>query len=571
MSEPEIEGEFERVPIVRLATGVPGLDEVLGGGLPEYSFNLVAGGPGTGKTTLVHQIMFANASAERPALYFTVLGEPPLKMLRYQQQMRFFDPGKLRSGAIRFINLSDQALIEDLSQVLDSITRTVEEASPAMVIVDSFRTVVRAAVSRATGEMDLQNFVQGLALFLTGWQATTFLVGEYVESEMRDNPVFTVADGIIWLFQEVARNSIVRKLQVMKLRGQEAMPGLHTFRITSGGIQVFPRLLQQAQERQGPAAAEVRISTGVPGLDEMLYGGLPAGDSVLVAGPSGSGKTVLATQFIAEGIRRNEPAVLAIFEEHPREYLKRAKKLGFDLEAMQNAGQLKIIYLRPLDLSVDETLVELRETAIRLGAKRVVIDSLSGFEIALAPTFREDFRESLYRMVGALTGLGMTVLMTVEVLEEFSELHFSPHQVSFLTDDIILERYMELDGQLRKAITVVKMRSSEHSKDLRAYDITPHGMEVGEVLSAYRGVITGVPELRLRPAPYPGLTDEQTVTLQSLLALQRGTVETVAERSGLPPAETARALERLVALNYILKSEQEGKVIYRSAGPMLQA
>src|SRR5207247_5304675 len=131
-----------RVPIVRLSTGVPGLDAVLGGGLPEYSFNLVAGGPGTGKTTLAHQIMFANASAERPALYFTVLGEPPLKMLRYQQQFSFFDREKI-DGQIRFINLSQDVLDNDLGRVLENIVREVEEANPGIVVVDSFRTVVR--------------------------------------------------------------------------------------------------------------------------------------------------------------------------------------------------------------------------------------------------------------------------------------------------------------------------------------------------------------------------------------------------------------------------------------------
>src|SRR5262245_14617398 len=210
----------EPVSIKRVSTGVPGLDEVLGfGGLPEYSFNLIAGGPGAGKTTLAQQIMFANATPERPAVHFTVLGEPPLKMLRYQQQFKFFDRDRVHS-AIRYFNLSDEVLRHDLSKVLDRIVREVEQREPGIVVVDSFRTVVRATTYSDVGEMELQSFVQSLALQLTTWQATTFLVGEYLESEMRDNPIFTVADCIIWLFQAVQRNSIVRKLQVMKMRGQ---------------------------------------------------------------------------------------------------------------------------------------------------------------------------------------------------------------------------------------------------------------------------------------------------------------------------------------------------------------
>src|SRR5713101_3031891 len=231
----------EKVLIRRLPTGVPGLDEVLGGGLPEFSFNLIAGAPGAGKTTLVHQIMFALARPDRPALVFTVLGEPPLKMLRYQQQFTFFDVAKVNES-VRFINLGQEALNAGLGEVLKRISEEVETTSPSVVIVDSFRSVGRVA-KRQNGPLDLQRFVQELAMRLTGWQATTFLVGEYQLSESEDNPVFTVADGLLWLYQSIDRNSMVRKMQVMKLRGQAPIPGLHTFRITDSGVQVFPRLI----------------------------------------------------------------------------------------------------------------------------------------------------------------------------------------------------------------------------------------------------------------------------------------------------------------------------------------
>src|SRR5262249_8020796 len=299
-------------PFTRLSTGVPGLDEVLGGGLPEYSFNLIAGEPGSGKTTLAQQIMFAGATSERRALYFTVLGEPALKMLRYLRQMSFFDAKKV-GDPIRFVDLSQEVLQHDLGRVLDRIVQTVKEADPAIVVVDSFRTVVRARVLREAGEMELQSFLQRLALHLTSWQATTFLVGEYLESEMQDNPIFTVADAIFWLSQSRERNSIVRKLQVMKLRGQASMPGLHTFRIDRDGLHVFPRILKRMAESVGLGRGR-RVSTGVPGRDEPMGGGIPLGDTVLVAGPSGSGKTCLSTHFIS-GATPEEPGVLVVFEE----------------------------------------------------------------------------------------------------------------------------------------------------------------------------------------------------------------------------------------------------------------
>jgi circadian clock protein KaiC len=487
--------ERQKILITKLTSGVPGLDEVLGGGLSEYSFNLIAGAPGTGKTTLVQQIMFANSSPERRALYFTVLGEPPIKMLRYQQQFDFFDLERIDRD-IRFVNLSQEALAHDLATVLGSIVREVEAYSPSFVVVDSFRTVVRAAATEQ-GEraLEYQDFLQRLALHLASWQATTFLIGEYPTAELQDNPVFTVADGIIWLDQSVERNSSVRKLHVVKMRGQAPMPGLHTMRITQAGVQVFPRIMRH-ELVAGQPRVSVRLPTGVVGLDELLGGGIPRGDAVLVTGPSGSGKSVLATQFIAEGVARDEPGVIAVFEERPSSYVARAQSLGLDLEAMIGQGKLEIIYLRPLDLSVDEVLLEILAAVQRRGAQRLAIDSLSGFELALAPTFRTDFRESLYRLVGELTTTGVTVLMTMEVVESFASLHFSQQLVSFLADDIILQRYVELDGQLSKVLTVVKMRGSQHSKDLRTYEITERGLVVGKILRDYHGILTGGAQLQ---------------------------------------------------------------------------
>jgi circadian clock protein KaiC len=232
---------------------VRGLDEILGGGIPEFSFNIIAGTPGCGKTTLAHQIVFANATPAKPALYFTVLGEPAMKMLRYQQQFSFFDESKL-GKSIRLFNLADVVMEQDLDAVLAEIVKQVTSVSPGIVVVDSFRTVVRKATNgRERG--GLQSFIQRLAQFLTSWEATTFLVGEYAESEIRDNPLFTIADGLLWLWQVTERNSVVRKMQIMKLRGQASVPGLHTIRISDDGLQAFPRTLGLTGKKAKPRDA----------------------------------------------------------------------------------------------------------------------------------------------------------------------------------------------------------------------------------------------------------------------------------------------------------------------------
>ncbi len=227
-----------RVHIRRLSTGVPGLDTALGGGLPELSFNVVAGAPGAGKTMLAHQFMFNNASADRKAIYFTIFGEPAIKMLRYQQQFEFFDSSKI-DGIIRFVHLGEDMIQGGLTRVIERIQQELEAAAAGIVVVDSFRSVVRLASATHDDQMDLERFVQVLALMLTSYEATTFLVGEYLEQETNSNPVFTVADGIIWIYQTVVRNSVVRRLQVLKMRGQAQVPGMHTVRLSDRGMRIF--------------------------------------------------------------------------------------------------------------------------------------------------------------------------------------------------------------------------------------------------------------------------------------------------------------------------------------------
>jgi circadian clock protein KaiC len=478
-----------------LATRVPGLDEVLGGGLPEFSFNLIAGQPGCGKTTLAHQIMFALATPQRPAIYFTVLGEPPLKMLRYQQQFDFFDESAV-NRSVRFINLSDVAAAGDLERVLQRIVEEVTSHNPGLIFVDSFRSVVFANEYSDSPRNSLQVFVQQLGMLMTSWQATTFLIGEYF-NEIDANPVFTVADGLIWLRQSVQRNSMVRKLEIMKMRGQATLPGLHTFRIDRSGLRVFPpaqiaRTAALALPPGDEGTADPRALMGIPALDEMLGGGLPRGYSLLVAGPSGSGKSILAASFLAEGARSGETGVVVAFEQHP---LRSRHTVLADLIA---SGQVGLIDRAGPDLSIDEIVLLVLDEIKRLKATRVVLDSLSGFELALAPTFRTDFRESLLGLVTALARAGVTLLMTSELEDRYTDLRFSPYGAAFLTDAIIVQRYIEVESRLQRVMGVVKVRASAHSDQLRAYAIDDGGIRIGGMLPEQEGLLGG------RPTRKPG-------------------------------------------------------------------
>ena len=477
-----------KVPIACLATGVGGLDNILGGGLPEFSFNLIAGMPGSGKTTLAHQMMFSLATADRCALYLTVLGEPPLKMLRYQQQFNFFDASKI-GNAVRFVSLADDTLSGDLDRVLARIITEVEAATPSLVFVDSFRSVVLSGSGSAEQTPNpLKKFVQQLGMLMTSWQATTFLVDEY-DRKTDINLISTVADGLIWLHQSVQHNSMVRQLEVTKMRGHATIPGLHSFRIDQNGIEVFalPDRLPALQNSVQSSGQNERLMMGIPHLDDMMGGGLPRGYSLLVAGPSGSGKSILAAAFLLEGARIGEAGVIAVFEQHPNRAHNHAIA---DLIRQERIG---LVDARSPDLSIEEVTILLLRQVQQRRATRLVIDSLTGFELSLAPTYRPDFRESMLRLVTALANTGVSVLMTSELEDRYTDLRFSPYGTAFLTDAIIVQRYIEVDSRLRRVLAVVKVRASDHSDELREFTIDGAGIHIGSRLCNQEGLLGGSP------------------------------------------------------------------------------
>ena len=479
-----------KVTLEKLSTGVPGLDVLLGGGLTEFSFTLIAGAPGSGKTTLAHQVMFALANPQRRALFFTVLGEPPLKMLRYQQQFAFFDMDKV-GPSIRYVNLADDLRAGDFSGVLERIMREVEDFGPSLVFVDSFRSVVQTARSGNEGLWDLQHFIQELGSRMATWQATTFLIGEYNQTDVEANPIITVADGMLALSHNLDEDTVVRKIRIIKMRGQAHMAGAHTLRITDDGIRIYPRLLTPLPEAYETISTDPqRVSTGVAGLDEMLHGGVPQGHTMLVSGPTGIGKTILGTQFLAAGAAQGEKGVALYFEKHT------ARLHNAELIRMAQAGQVAVLESLSLSLSVEEVMDQLLEAIERTGATRVVIDSLSEIGLYLAPEFRQDLRLAVFRTLAMLARRGVTTIVTVGYEDNAPNWRFSIDNLCFLADAVLSMRFAEVEGHVCKFMTVVKVRGTSHSNQLREYRITDHGLEVAPHATNLDALMTGYPKRR---------------------------------------------------------------------------
>ncbi|MCL4535495.1 MAG: AAA family ATPase [Bacteroidetes bacterium] len=556
-------GQTDRIGIERIPSGIPQLDPVLGGGVPAYSVNILAGAPGVGKTTLAHQFLFHNATPAAKAIYFAALGEPTIKMLRYQQQFDFYDASRIET-AIFYEDLGSIAIKEGLAKTLEHIAEGLSAVTPAFVAIDSFKGIKE--IGELRGE-NVRSFVHDISSLLATWNVTTFLLGEYAEDEIFTEPEFSAVDGIIMMSQQPVGNAVVHKLQVVKLRGQPSLSGKHTFRINSNGIEIFPRMVPIAQPTD-PLPTLDRLKFGVSGLDEMMAGGIPRGEATLIAGSAGTGKTLLSLHFIAEGVRQGEPGVMVTFEEHPREQRRKALGFGWDLSKWEEQDLLRMIYLRPLDLSVDEVLYRVHRTAREVKAKRVVINSISGFELGISPSDEPEFREALYRLIATLSAEGITTLMTTEIPNVFVDFVISPLHVSFLADNVIILRYAEIESQLRRFLMVVKMRTSNHSLAITQFRITEKGVVVESPLTEYSGVLSGIPTLRTLLGPQPmtaGLSPQEETLMHALLAQREATAEQLAEGMNIAVDQARDMLGKLVDTGYVVRRGPKADAKYRVA------
>ena len=489
-------GDGEALRLERVSTGVEGLDEVMGGGIPARSIVVISGEPGSGKTVLALQLLFRAARQGKRALYFTTLSEPSLKLVRHMQGFRFFDP-RLLDERIRVVDLGSTLRAHDPETALATVTARVEESEPDLVVIDSFK----ALHDLSDQPLRTRTLTYDLAVQMASWGATTLLVGEYAAADAGELPEFAIADGIVRLGTAPHDLTRIRQLEVQKLRGSGFVPGIHLFEIGEDGIAFFPRVSSPAVPPAEPPAGvpRPRLSTGVTQLDALFRGGLPPASSTTLMGGTGTGKTLLGLHFLVEGARRGEPGVLFTLEETPDQLRDIASRFPFEFATLEQKGLVHLRYVSPIELSTDRFLHEARREVERLGARRVVVDSLTS--LALGAISDRRYRELVYALAKHLRAAGVTLLMTLEIAELLGSGQLSGHGVSFASDNVVQLRYVELAGRLDRAVSVIKARGVDVDTEVRAMTIGPQGVEVSEraPFKELRGVLTGIPVAAGKP------------------------------------------------------------------------
>jgi circadian clock protein KaiC len=462
----------------RLPTGAAGLDFVLGGGLPAGSLVIVAGPPGSGKTILAQQICFANATSERRALYYTTWSEPHDKLIRHLEPFSFFDADAL-GERVEFLHLAELMSSDPggLDAVSEEILRQSFAARPPVVVVDSSK-----ALHDVVDADTLRRWVYDLASRVSHSDAVLILVGEYSAEETRSQPEFAVADAILQLDNEAYGPIDRRWLRVRKLRGGETSSGQHSFHITQNGLEVFPRL-ESAVPRQVPTQSG-RAGFGDARLDAAIAGGVPRGNSTLLAGPSGVGKTLLGLAFIAAGLEQGERCLHISFQETETQVREKAQGAGWDWSDVSDE-QLVIKEIPPVELDLDQVGAIIRAELERGDVKRVVVDSLA--ELSFAARETERLPGYIWALGGFVRAAGGTSLFTNEIaaLGQSGGLG----GLSFLFNNVFFLRYVEVESELARGLSILKMRESDHDKGLIRFTIDDDGLSFGGRIDDVSGLL----------------------------------------------------------------------------------
>ena len=481
----------------RARTGVPGLDDILAGGFEHGRVFLLEGSPGTGKTTIALRFLMEGAKIGEPGLYVTLsetanelraaaashgwdLGDK-IEVFEVVPPESLLDADQTQS----LLYASDLELGETTKLIFEAVERT----RAKRIVIDSLSEI------RLLGQSSLRYRRQILALkhYFARHNATVLLLDD-LTSEINDKTVHSVANGVVRL-EETAPDygSERRRLRVIKYRAQAFRGGYHDFVIETGGVRVFPRLVA-AEHRQKHAGG--RFTSGIAGLDALLGGGIEQASSTVLIGPAGAGKSLISLQFICEAIKQGGKAALFVFDEEIGLLFDRAKPLGFDLAALRDAGKLSVTQLDAAELSPGEFSHRVQAAVQDPAVKTVVIDSLNGYQAAMPQ--ENSLILHMHEILQFLNRHGVATFLTVAQHGMIGDMR-TPVDITYLADSVIMLRFFEARGAVKRAISVIKKRTGKHETTIREFWIDG-GVHVGAPLTNFQGVLRGVPLILSDPA-----------------------------------------------------------------------
>jgi circadian clock protein KaiC len=471
-------------------TGVIGLDDILVGGLARDRVYLLEGSPGTGKTTTAMQFLMTGAAAGERCLYVT-LSETEAELRdtssSHGWDLAGIDIFELAPPESLLDELQQQSLLYSSDLELGETTRMifeqVEKVKPSRIVIDSLSEI------RLLAQSSLRYRRQVLALkhYFAKNNATVLLLDD-LTTESLDKTVHSVAHGVIRLEEMTPEYGAERRrVRVVKYRGRHFRGGFHDFTIKTGGLEIYPRLVA-AEHRTN--FARTQLSSGIDGLDGLLGGGVERGSSALILGPAGTGKSLFSICFAVSAAARGERAALFIFDEELGLLFDRMRALGLDIEAMRAEGKLLIEQIDAAELSPGEFTAKVRRCVDDHGIRTVIIDSLNGYQAAMP---EEQFLVlHMHELLQYLNRQGATTFLTVAQHGLVGDMK-APVDVTYLADTVVLLRYFEAMGRVRRAVSVIKKRAGQHEKTIREYEIDKRGLTVGDPLEGFQGVLRGVP------------------------------------------------------------------------------
>ncbi|XEQ93578.1 Circadian clock protein kinase KaiC [Sporomusa carbonis] len=454
----------------KLKTGIKNFDNILSGGIPVYSLNIISGSPGSGKTILVQNIIFNSARDGLKSLYLTTISESQFKMVRHLQEFEFFSDDFLGDKFI-YGDLGAVLRKQGTEKVLAYLTEMIKKHQPNILVIDSFKAIRDIFPDEKT----FKAFVFDLAAALSVWEVTVFLIGEYEEKELTQLSEFAIADGIFHLYGQGEKRFQKRYLRILKMRGTHFEQGEHLFQISSAGIEVYPRIKPEGKGLQYEVRSG-RKGFGITELDEMLSGGLKEGTITLISGGTGTGKTALALKFLLDGAEKGEKGLVLSFEEPVVQLIDNVRSLGWELDKYLADGRLDIRFISPIELDVDKHAFEIMDMVGENRVDRLVIDSISSFESSVIDL--QKYKDYLWALGQQLKRRHVTTIFTVLNEDLFSPVVVTKAQISLMTDNIIILRYVEDDSNVKKVLGILKARGTNHNKDFREYEITPNGINI---------------------------------------------------------------------------------------------